>query len=143
MDIGRFDALTKAFARRQRVKGIFAGAAAAFSAAAVRGAAAQDDDAAIAGNGGVATATANAGNVTIGDINAGGNSGNDIVVGNVGGGGDDDKCDKCHDDDGDGDGSVIIDGGDVSFSTAIDVSADGGVAAADASGGDNNRAFAS
>ena len=141
MDIGRFDALTKAFARRQRVKGIFAGAAAAFSAAAVRGAAAQDDDTVSAGNGGIAEATANAGSVTIGNIDAGGNSGNDIVVGNVGGG-DDDKCDKCHDDD-DGGGSVIIDGGDVSFSTAISVSADGGVAAADASGGDNNRAFAS
>ena len=57
----------------------------------------------------------------------------------------DDKHDKkCHEhcDDEDGDASVVIDGGDVSVSTAIDISADGGVAAADASGGDLNVAIA-
>ena len=56
----------------------------------------------------------------------------------------DEKHDKkCHEHcDDDVDASVVIDGGDVSVSTAIDISADGGVAAADASGGDHNVAAA-
>ena len=38
------------------------------------------------------------------------------------------------------DGSGAVDGGDVSSSTSIGISADGGVAIADASGGDDNVA---
>jgi len=38
--------------------------------------------------------------------------------------------------------AVVIDGGDVSSETVIDISADGGTAIADASGGDENFAFA-
>ncbi len=42
-----------------------------------------------------------------------------------------------------GAGAVAIHGGEVSSSTSIAVSADGGTAIADASGGDNNFAFVS
>ena len=122
MDNRRFDAWARALARGRGLKGLVGGGAAAV--AGVNLAAAQDDDTANAGNGGVATASANGGNVTIGDINAGGNTGNTITVGNT-------------------EGTVDIDGGSVTTSTTISVSADGGEAFADASGGDNNVAFAS
>ena len=101
-------------------------------------ASAQDDDIASAGNGGTATASANGGAVSIGNVNSGGNTGNAIAVGDTGG----TVCDKwgkcTH-----FDGSVAIDGGDVSSSTSISVSANGGTAIADASGGDYNFAFVS
>ena len=77
---------------------------------------------AAAGNGGVAVAEANGGAVTVGNINSGGNSGNTIVV------------------DGSQGGNVVVDGGSVSNETTIDISADGGTAVADASGGDDNVA---
>ena len=83
------------------------------------------DDIASAGNGGVATASANGGAVAIGDVNSGGNAGNAIGVGDTSG------------------GSVGVDGGAVSNSTLLDVSANGGTAIADASGGDYNLAFVS
>ncbi len=83
-----------------------------------------DGDLAAAGNGGTANASANGGAVAIGDVNSGLNGGGMIGVGDV------------------WDGSVAIDGGDVSASTTIGVSADGGVAIADASGGDGNFADA-
>ncbi len=83
------------------------------------------DDVASAGNGGVATASANGGAVGIGDINSGGNAGNAIGVGDT------------------SYGSVFVDGGSISNLTDLDVSANGGTAIADASGGDYNLAFVS
>ncbi|MDP9363067.1 MAG: hypothetical protein M3Q10_02345, partial [Chloroflexota bacterium] len=105
------------------------------------------NDTAAAGNGGTADASANGGAVAIGDINSGGNTGGTISVGDVGG--DDfkvvfDKFGKpiVVEDDDDG-GAVAIEGGDVTTSTSVGISADGGVAISDASGGDNNFAFVS
>jgi hypothetical protein len=77
-----------------------------------------------AGNGGYATASGNGGAVVIGDVNSGGNAGNAVGVGDTY-------------------GSVWVDGGDVSNSTSIGVSAGGGTAIADASGGSYNAAFVS
>jgi hypothetical protein len=77
-----------------------------------------------AGNGGVATASANGGAVAIGNINSGGNAGNAIGVGDTW-------------------GSVAVDGGSVAHLTDIGVSANGGTAIADASGGNYNMAFVS
>ena len=82
-------------------------------------------DLAAAGNGGTATASANGGAVFVGDVNSGGNTGSAIAAGDV------------HD------GALAIDGGDVTSSTSIGISADGGFAVADASGGDFNFAFVS
>src|SRR5918995_614564 len=73
------------------------------------------------GSGGVATADAQGGTVSIGDVNSGGNVGNAISVGNTQGG-------------------VRVDGGNVSNVTDISASADGGMAIADASGGSRNVA---
>ena len=78
-----------------------------------------------AGNGGVATSSANGGVVGIGDINSGGNACNAIGIGDTWG------------------GSVAADGGDCLNTTAINVSANGGTAIADASGGNYNLAFVS
>ncbi len=105
-----------------RAKGTIAGAVGAVFAG-VGEAAAQDT--AAAGNGGTATASANGGAVLIGDVNSGGNAGGAIGVGDT------------------YDGSVDIFGGNVSSSTTLGISADGGTAIADASGGDNNFAFVS
>jgi hypothetical protein len=77
---------------------------------------------AAAGNGGVAVSEANGGTVTIDDINSGGNQGNTIIV------------------DGSQGGNVVVDGGTVTNETTIDISADGGTAVSDASGGDGNVA---
>ena len=85
----------------------------------------QFTDTASAGNGGVATASANGGAVAIGDVNSGGNAGNAIGVVDTWG------------------GSVAVDGGSVGNSTQLSVSANGGTAIADASGGDYNLAFVS
>jgi hypothetical protein len=84
----------------------------------------QDSDIASAGNGGVATASANGGAVAIGDVNSGGNAGSAIGVGDTV-------------------GSVGVDGGTMANSTQLSVSANGGTAIADASGGDYNLAFVS
>jgi len=84
----------------------------------------QDTDIASAGNGGVATSAANGGVVAIGDVNSGGNAGNAIGVGDTY-------------------GSVGIYGGDVANATQLSVSANGGTAISDASGGDYNLAFVS
>ena len=83
-----------------------------------------DTDIASAGNGGVATASANGGAVSLGDVNSGGNAGNAIGVGDTV-------------------GSVGVDGGSVANLTDIGVTANGGTAIADASGGDYNLAFVS
>ena len=81
-------------------------------------------DIASAGNGGVATASANGGAVSIGDVNSGGNAGNAIGVGDTV-------------------GSVGVDGGTVGNLTDLNITANGGTAIADASGGDYNLAFVS
>ena len=72
----------------------------------------------------MATASANGGAVGIGNINSGGNAGNAIGVGDTY-------------------GSVAVDGGAVGNSTTLSVSANGGTAIADASGGNYNLAFVS
>ena len=81
-------------------------------------------DIASAGNGGVATASASGGAVAIGDVNSGGNAGNAIGVGDTS-------------------GSVAVDGGDVGNLTDLSITANGGTAISDASGGDYNLAFVS
>jgi len=123
-----------------KLKGIVAGAAAVATAAASRLTAVAQDTAA-AGNGGTAAASANGGAVAIGDVNSGGNAGNAVAVGDTGGELVCDKYGKCYyvgDE-----GSVAVDGGSVSSSTSLNISADGGTAIADASGGDSNFAFVS
>ena len=60
----------------------------------------------------------------IGDVNSGGNAGNAIGVGDTY-------------------GTVAVDGGSVANTTDLSVSANGGTAIADASGGDYNLAFVS
>ena len=82
-------------------------------------------DIASAGNGGVATASANGGAVSIGDVNSGGNAGNAIGVGDTSW------------------GSVAVDGGAVANLTDLSITANGGTAIADASGGNYNLAFVS
>ena len=84
----------------------------------------QFTDTASAGNGGVATSAANGGVVAIGDVNSGGNAGSAIGVGDT-------------------IGTVAVDGGTMANSTQLSVSANGGTAIADASGGDYNLAFVS
>jgi hypothetical protein len=84
----------------------------------------QFTDTASAGNGGVATSAANGGAVSIGDVNSGGNAGNAIGIGDTW-------------------GSVAADGGDVTNLTDIGVTANGGTAISDASGGNYNLAFVS
>jgi len=83
------------------------------------------EDIASAGNGGVATASANGGAVSIGDVNSGGNAGSAIGVGDTWG------------------GPVAVDGGTMANSTQLGISANGGTAIADASGGDYNLSFVS
>ena len=86
-----------------------------------------------AGNGGRANASADGGIVVIGKINSGGNRGNTINVGNIGGG----AYGECSA------GPVSIDGGNVDNSTNINIDASGGTAIGDASGGSGNLAAAS
>ena len=85
----------------------------------------QFTDTASAGNGGVATSSANGGVAALGDVNSGGNAGSAIGVGDTWG------------------GPVAVDGGTVANSTTLSISANGGTAIADASGGDYNLAFIS
>ena len=82
-------------------------------------------DIASAGNGGVATASANGGAVSVGDINSGGNACNAIGIGDTF-------------------ADPVVYGGDcLNNTTALDITANGGTAIADASGGDYNLAFVS
>ena len=83
-------------------------------------------DVASAGNGGVATSSANGGAVSAGDINSGGNVCNAIGVGDTFG----------YED-------PAVYGGDCLNSTALGITVDGGTAISDASGGDYNLAFVS
>jgi len=82
-------------------------------------------DVASAGNGGVATASANGGAVSIGDVNSGGNTGCAIGIGDTFG------------------PDPMVNGCDILNTTGIGVSVNGGTAIADASGGDYNLAFVS
>ena len=84
-----------------------------------------ETDIASAGNGGVATASANGGAVSLGNVNSGGNAGSAIGVGDTSG------------------GPVFVDGGSSANLTDIGITANGGTAIADASGGDYNLAFVS
>jgi hypothetical protein len=79
-----------------------------------------------AGLGGVAVAQANGGAISVGDINSGNNRGNTILVGSGGLFG---RASNVH-----------INGGTVSNSTTIDISADGGTAVSSADGGNGNAA---
>jgi hypothetical protein len=81
---------------------------------------------ALAGNGGIADANANGGMIDLDNINSGNNRGNSIAV--SGGAG----CGS----------QTLVDGGNVRNETTIRLSADGGVAAATANGGDGNIALA-
>jgi hypothetical protein len=74
-----------------------------------------------AGTGGVASANAQGGTISMGDINSGGNVGNAISVGTTR-------------------GNVAVSGGTVSNTTDISASAGGGTAMANASGGSANAA---
>ena len=105
-------------------KGVFAGAVTAILGA--TGVRAQDltEDIASAGNGGVATAGANGGAVSAGDINSGGNAGNAIGIGDTF-------------------ADPVVYGGDILNQTGLGVEVDGGTAIADATGGNNNLAFVS
>ncbi len=84
----------------------------------------QDTDIASAGNGGVATSSASGGAVGIGDVNSGGNAGNAIGVGDTW-------------------GEVGVNGGSVANLTDLGITANGGTAISDASGGNYNLAFVS
>ena len=117
------DNLEKGEAMNSLVRSIVASAAAA--ALGVTGTSAQTTDLTSAGNGGVATSSANGGAVSTGDLNSGGNAGNAIGVGDTWG------------------GPVGVDAGTVSNATTLGVSANGGTAIADASGGNYNLAFMS
>jgi hypothetical protein len=124
MDGERFDRLGQALGNRSKTHrplGALLGFALAGSRAVPLAA---QDDIATAGSGGYATASSSGGAVGIGDVNSGGNVGNAVAVGDTY-------------------GAVWVDGGDVANSTSIGVSADGGTAIADASGGSYNVAFVS
>jgi hypothetical protein len=77
-----------------------------------------------AGNGGVATSSASGGAASIGNINSGGNAGNAIGVGDTW-------------------GEVGVHGGTVANATDLGITANGGTAISDASGGNYNLAFVS
>jgi hypothetical protein len=92
-----------------------------------------------AGNGGSADAAANGGSVNVGAMITGNNRGNTITVGRPAedaatGGGGVGAAGACAT----GPATVVIDGGDISNSTVLDISADGGTAVSDASGGNQN-----
>lgn len=80
----------------------------------VMGAAAQDEIQA-AGNGGTAECAANGGAVAAGDVNSGGNAGNQINVGDT------------------FNGDVLVSGGAIANATDLSVAVNGGVAVCDAS----------
>ncbi len=120
---------------KHRVQGAAAGAAAGLAGVAATSAQTRiqdrffggDDgaeDIVSAGNGGVATSSANGGAVGVGDVNSGGNAGNAVGVGDTY-------------------GSVGVDGGDVANLTDLGITSNGGTAISDASGGDYNLAFVS
>ena len=84
--------------------------------------ASDDSAAANAGNGGTAMSTSG-GEVQIGEIVTGENSGNTIITGNIS-------------------GSADISGGEIAYPTDVDVSLNNAALTTDASGGDGNEASA-
>jgi hypothetical protein len=100
----------------------------------------QDIETALAGNGGLANASANGGAAAVGDINSGSNAGNAIGVGDTMGSMVCDKWGKCYPGEG---GAVAVDGGVIANSTDLGITVNGGAAIADASGGNYNVAFVS
>jgi hypothetical protein len=121
MDSDRFDDVVRSLARtgsRRRVlSGLLAAAVAGLRPGRML---AQEENA--AGNGGTADASTNGGAVATGNVNSGGNAGSAIGVDDTAGG-------------------VAVDGGSAANSSSFDISAEGGTAIADASGGDENVAF--
>ena len=112
MDAERFDQLARAWGIGATRRRVLGGVlGGVLSGLGATRLAAQSDT---AGSGGYGT-------TVIGDVNSGGNVGNTISVGNTY-------------------GSVWVDGGDVSNSTTITTSANGGTAIGDASGGSGNIA---
>jgi hypothetical protein len=107
-----------------RINAAVAGAVVGLGA--VSRASAQFIETASAGNGGVATASANGGAVSVGNINSGGNACNAIGVGDTFSNLD-----------------PSVNGGSCLNTTVLGITADGGTAIADASGGDYNLAFVS
>jgi hypothetical protein len=87
---------------------------------------------AAAGNGGVAVAQANGGMIDLDDVNSGNNRGNTVVV-NTG-------AAPCGYGSSSAPRNVSVNGGTVSNETTLRLSADGGVAVANANGGNNNVA---
>ncbi|MBA2520384.1 MAG: hypothetical protein H0V24_12015 [Chloroflexia bacterium] len=85
-----------------------------------------------AGNGGTARASADGGLVIVGDLILGNNEGNQVNVGSTGSTGSGGSGVS---------GGCLVDGGSVINEANIDISADGGIAIADASGGDDNIAL--
>ncbi|MDQ3694308.1 MAG: hypothetical protein M3464_11860 [Chloroflexota bacterium] len=85
-----------------------------------------------AGNGGTARASADGGLVIVGDLILGNNEGNQVNVGTSGSTGSGGSGVS---------GGCVVDGGSVINEANIDISADGGVAIADAAGGDDNIAL--
>jgi hypothetical protein len=99
-----------------------------------------DDDTTIDIHAGSAGAQASGGDVVSGDVDTGGNRGDQITVGDsVAGEGDATVSvgtDTVSDSD-PGDATVVVDGGNVTTTTELQVSADGGTANASANGGSN------
>lgn len=121
MDSARFDAVAKALAMSGSRRLVLSGLLAAVAGMRPAWMAAEEEIAA-AGNGGTADASANGGAVATGNVNSGSNAGNAIGIGDTAGG-------------------VAVDGGAAANATSLDISADGGTAIADASGGDHNVTF--
>jgi hypothetical protein len=103
-------------------KGFVASAVAGLTGLVTAASVSAQEDIAAAGNGGTADASANGGAVAVGDVNSGGNVGSAIGVGDTY-------------------GSVAVDGGANANATTLDITANGGTAIADASGGDYNIAL--
>jgi hypothetical protein len=100
---------------------------------------AENEETAAAGNGGVSDAGADGGAIAVENVNSGGNVGNAIAVGDTVGSGGGYGCDPAYESGSSpAAGGVYITGGTVTNETIIEVSADGGTAIADASGGDGN-----
>ncbi len=121
MDGSRFDGLVKAWATRGSRRQVLALAGLVAGMAGLRPGRTAAEEAA-AGNGGTAGSAANGGVVAVREVSSGGNTGHAIGI--------DDTT-----------GSATVEGGVAANSTSLDVSAHGGSAIADASGGDENDAF--
>ena len=122
MDGQRFDTLVRAMGGGMSRRWVLGGALTAALAGLRPGRLVAQDDTTAAGTGGNATASANGGAIVIGNVDSGGNVGGTVSVGNV------------------WDGAVAVQGGDVTTTTTVGVTANGGTAIADAGGGSGNVA---